>query len=225
MSLKFRLSLQLAFVLPLVAAMMIGTAGSLHFWQGWVQVGVFGVFSAIFAIYFLRHDRRLVERRLRSKEPRAEQRLFKMLWVPLWTCTLVLPGLDYRFGWSAAFGGVSLWVTVACWILVAVSWWIVFEVLRFNTFASATVEVEAGQKVITDGPYRLVRHPMYSGFALMILATPLALGSLVACVPALLLIPVLVFRLLDEEQVLRKELPGYTEYCERTRCRLVPSLF
>lgn len=146
--------------------------------------------------------------------------------MPLWVCTLVLPGLDYRFCWSVSLlGGVPVWLTGVSWVIVVAAWLLVFHVLRFNSFASAIVQVEAGQRVITDGPYRVVRHPMYTGFALMILATPFALGSYLAFVPALLLIPVLVFRLLDEECVLRQELSGYSDYCEQTRFRLIPPVF
>ncbi|SPE40820.1 conserved membrane hypothetical protein [Candidatus Sulfopaludibacter sp. SbA3] len=226
MSLKSRLTLRLVLVLPMVVALMFAPAGSFRFWQGWVFVGIFVVFNAVFVAYFYRRDPQLLERRLKNKEPRREQRQFKMLWVPLWVGSLVLPGLDYRFRWSAALlGGVPVWLTGVSLVIILIAWLLVLYVLRFNSFASAIVQVEAGQKVITNGPYRVVRHPMYSGFVLMILATPGALGSYVAFVPALLLIPVLVFRLRDEERVLRQELPGYAEYCKHTRFRLLPSIF
>jgi protein-S-isoprenylcysteine O-methyltransferase Ste14 len=226
MSLKSRLAVRVVLVLPLLSALIFAPAGSLRFWQGWLFVGIFVVFNAIFVAYFYPRDPGLMERRLQNKEPRREQRQFKMLWVPLWLCTLVLPGLDYRFGWSVALlGGVPVWLTCVSLVLILSAWLLVFHVLRFNSFASAIVQVEAGQRVITDGPYRVVRHPMYTGFTLLILATPCALGSFVAFVPALLLIPVLVFRLLDEERVLRQQLSGYAEYCEHTRFRLIPSLF
>jgi protein-S-isoprenylcysteine O-methyltransferase Ste14 len=226
MSLKSRLALRVVLVLPLVGALMFAPAGSFRFWQGWVFVGIFVVFTAVFAAYFYRRDPGLLERRLRNKEPRREQRQFKMLWVPLWVCTLALPGLDYRLGWSVALlGGVPLWLTGVSLAVVLGAWLLVFHVLRFNSFASAIVQVETNQKVVADGPYRVVRHPMYAGFTLLILATPFALGSFVAFLPALLLIPVLVFRLLDEERVLRQQLSGYVEYCEHTRFRLIPSVF
>jgi protein-S-isoprenylcysteine O-methyltransferase Ste14 len=226
MSLKSRLAVRVVVALLLVATLIFAPAGSFRFWQGWMFVGIFVVFNAVFVAYFYRRDPALLERRMQNKEPRREQRQFKMLWVPLWLCTLVLPGLDYRFGWSAALlGGVPVWLTGISLVILLSGWLLVFLVLRFNTFASAIVQVEAGQKVIADGPYRMVRHPMYTGFSLLILATPCALGSFVAFLPALPLIPVLVFRLLDEERVLRQQLSGYTEYCEHTRFRLIPSVF
>jgi protein-S-isoprenylcysteine O-methyltransferase Ste14 len=100
-----------------------------------------------------------------------------MLWLPLWFAALLLPGLDYRFGWSAAFGGVPVWLAVAGQVLLACSWLLIFEVFRFNSFASTVVEVTQGLRVIAGGPYRVVRHPMYSAFVMMIVALPFALGS------------------------------------------------
>jgi len=226
MSLKFRLAVRVVLVLPLVALLMFSPAGSFRYWQGWVFLGCFGLFTAAFGLYFARRDPNLLRRRLHNTEPRPRQKLFKMMWVPLWVCTLIVPGLDYRFGWSAdLLGPVPLWLTAVAWLISAAAWMLVFDVMRVNSFASSVVQVEDGQKVITDGPYRLVRHPMYTGFCFMILATPFGLGSYVALVPAVLLIPVLVFRLFDEESALRGELPGYAEYCERTRFRLIPSVF
>ena len=226
MNLKSRLAIRVAFVIPLMAVLMFAPAGSLRYWQGWVFVFTFSVFSAVFGFYFYRRDPKLLERRLQSREPRRKQKLFKLFWVPLWLGTLILPGLDYRFQWSAALlGAVPVLLAVAASVVVAAGWILVFQVMRFNTFASAVIQVEAGQKVVSDGPYAIVRHPMYSGFSLMILATPLALGSYIAIVPAALLIPVLIFRLRDEERTLRQELPGYAEYCGRTRYRLIPFVF
>jgi protein-S-isoprenylcysteine O-methyltransferase Ste14 len=215
----------MAVVLPLLGAMAFGPAGSFRFWQEWVFLGIFVVFSAVFLVYFARHDPKLLERRLQNAEVRREQKIFKMIWVPLWIITLTLPGFDYRFGWSAALGGVPLALVLVSTAVVIVAWLLVFYVMRFNSFASTIVQVEAGQKVITNGPYQVVRHPMYSGFALMILAAPFELGSYVAVLPAVLLIPLLVFRLRDEERMLRKELEGYGEYCKRVRYRLVPFVF
>ena len=226
MSLKSRLILRVVLVLPLLAALICAPAGSFRFWQGWMYVGIFGLFTAILVAYFYRRDPDLLERRMRTREPRHEQKRVKMLWVPLWICALGLPAFDYRFRWSSALlGGVPIWLSAISWFFVAGGWWVVFEVMRWNSFASATVQVESGQKVVTGGPYRVVRHPMYAGFSLLILGTPFALGSYVALVPALLLIPVLIIRLRDEERVLRQELPGYAEYCGHTRSRLIPWVF
>lgn len=95
-------------------------------------------------------------------------------------------------------------------------------VMKVNHFAASAIEVEPGQRVISTRPYSIVRHPMYLGIGVMFLFSPLALGSYFALPAFGLVIPILVFRLLNEEKVLRQELPGYPEYCLRTRFRLVP---
>jgi protein-S-isoprenylcysteine O-methyltransferase Ste14 len=108
---------------------------------------------------------------------------------------------------------------------VAWSFWLFFRVFRANGHASATVGVDAGQRVAADGPYAVVRHPMYSASVVLFAAMPLGLGSIAALVPGLALPVVLVARLLDEERVLFAELPGYREYCGKVRWRLVPGVW
>jgi len=225
-SLKKRLIVRTVFVMPLVGAVLFLPAGSLKFWQAWVYMLIFLAFSLYFGIYFLKHDPKLLERRLHVKEEEPEQKIFRKLWVPLWIGALLLPGLDYRFGWSPTFlRPVPLWLVVLSQALVLCSDILMFEVFRFNSFASSVIRVESDQKVISTGPYRIVRHPMYSAILGMVVFTPLALGSYVAVPLSALLIPLLVFRLVNEEKFLRRELPGYAEYCARTRFRLVPLVF
>lgn len=177
--------------------------------------------SLFLAIYFLRHDPQLLERRLETKEQVRAQKLFKRLWIPVWVCGLAIPGLDFRIGWSV----VPIWLTLLSQTLVVCAYVLVFLVLKANSFASSIVRVEKEQKVISCGPYSLVRHPMYSAILILILFTPTALGSYLTLPVFALLIPLLIFRLLNEEKILRNELYGYSGYCLRTRFRIVPFLF
>jgi protein-S-isoprenylcysteine O-methyltransferase Ste14 len=131
---------------------------------------------------------------------------------------LVVPALDFRFGWSA----VPLGVVVAGDILVVIGFYFISRVYRENTFASATIEVTSGQTVISTGPYAIVRHPMYASALLYLLGTPLALGSYWGLVVVAAMLPFLLWRLLDEERLLAQNLPGYTEYQQQVRQRLVP---
>jgi protein-S-isoprenylcysteine O-methyltransferase Ste14 len=133
----------------------------------------------------------------------------------------LLPGFDRRFGWS----DVPVALVIAADVLVFAGYALFFLVLRENSYASRVVEVTEGQKVISSGPYALVRHPMYLGAMTMYVFSPLALGSYVALIPAVLIIPILVARIRNEEQVLAQELPGYTEYMQRTRFRVVPGVW
>jgi protein-S-isoprenylcysteine O-methyltransferase Ste14 len=157
--------------------------------------------------------------------PTAEKRLaqkFIMLCASTgFIALLVVPAFDHRFGWSAVpLGGV-----VAGDVLVAIAFCLIALVYRENTFTSATIEVAENQKVISTGPYAIVRHPMYASSFLYVIGTPLALGSYWGLVPIAAMMPFLIWRLFDEERLLAKNLPGYTEYQNRVRHRLVPFLW
>jgi protein-S-isoprenylcysteine O-methyltransferase Ste14 len=206
--------------------MVFGIVGTLKFWQGWVYLALVfapGVFSVV---YFYRRNPELLNRRLRSREQIKAQRLIMSAWSMLYCFTFVVAGLDYRLGWSAArLVPVPFWLTVMSEALIlAGSAW-VFWVMKVNSFAARTIQVEAGQRVVSSGPYRLVRHPMYLGIIVANLGLPLALGSFLALPVSALLIPLVAVRLLSEESLLRAELPGYNEYCLRTPFRLVPYLW
>ncbi|HEY1469018.1 MAG TPA: isoprenylcysteine carboxylmethyltransferase family protein [Candidatus Acidoferrum sp.] len=160
------------------------------------------------------------------KEKISEQRLLVTLVKAVSLSGFVLASLDFRLGWSRHyFGSEPLWLKALSPALVLAGLLLMLWVFAVNSFASRTIQVEAGQKVISSGPYRLVRHPMYLGSVVMWLSTPLALGSYFALPVFALLLPFYVFRLLNEEKVLRRDLPGYLEYCSATHYRLVPLLW
>src|SRR5215472_295449 len=201
MTLKSRLAVRFSFGVTIGIAVLFIPAGSLRFWEGWVFIAELVAASLFMSIYFYRHDRDLLQRRLETKEQENTQRIFRKLFAPLWSCGLMLSGFDYRFVWSEkAVGRMPLWLIVLGQALVLTAYWLVFQVMKTNSFASSVIRVEAGQRVISTGPYRMVRHPMYSAIVLLLLATPLALGSYVALPLFVLLIPLLVFRLLNEEK-------------------------
>jgi protein-S-isoprenylcysteine O-methyltransferase Ste14 len=223
MSLRSKLVLRFSIGVIIVAALLFIPAGSLRFWQGWTFMALYFIPGISAFLYFYKHDPQLVERRLQTKEKISEQKLLVRLLKPLFFAVFLLPGLDYRLGWSrTSLGGVPLWLVLLSQSLVLGALLLVIWVLKVNSFASHTIQVEAGQRVVSSGPYRMVRHPMYLGSLVLCLSTPLALGSYFAWPAFALLIPFFVFRLLNEEKVLRQELPGYPEFCLRTRFRLVP---
>ncbi len=223
MSLGLRLGLGLTLGLIFAFAVLFVTAGTLNYWQGWAFLVVFFVPNAFTFIYFLKHDPEFLERRLRNKERYDEQKLLLRWGKPFYLVAFLLPGFDYRWDWSRTLAdAVPLWLTIFSLAMVSVSLLLIFWVLYVNRFASRTVEVEAGQTVISHGPYRVVRHPYYFATVLLWLFTPLALGSWVALPAFVLLIPFYVIRLLNEEKMLRAQLTGYSEYCLRTRYRLIP---
>jgi len=223
MSLRSKLILRFSLALIIAAGMLFIPAGSLRFWQGWTFMALVFIPSISSYLYFYKHDPQLVERRLQSKEKVSEQRLLIRLAKPVFFAAFLLPGLDHRLHWSRTYlSAVPLWLMVLSQALVLGGLLLVVWVMKVNSFASRTIQVEVGQRVISTGPYRMVRHPLYLGSALMWLSTPLALGSYFALPAFALLIPFYIFRLLNEEEVLRQELRGYPEYCLRTRFRLVP---
>jgi protein-S-isoprenylcysteine O-methyltransferase Ste14 len=134
---------------------------------------------------------------------------------------IVLPALDHRFGWSP----VASWVTILADILIVLSFLFMFWVLKVNSFAASNVRVEQGQQVIDTGPYAYVRHPMYAGAFWLLVGIPLALGSWWSLGLIVLCLPVLLWRLLDEEKILRKDLPGYTAYTHKVPYRLIPHVW
>lgn len=206
--------------LPFFALVLFGPAGSLHFWQAWLFGFVFIASTSALALYFMKHDPALIERR-RAVGPAAEresaQKVIMTMVSAGFLLLIVVPGLDHRWYWS----DVPTWLVLAADIGVVLSCVVFFVVMKQNSYAAATIRVEAGQPVISTGLYGIVRHPMYSG-ALLLLCTPLALGSYWGVLVALANLPVLAWRLLDEERYLARNLPGYTEYCARTRYRLIP---
>jgi protein-S-isoprenylcysteine O-methyltransferase Ste14 len=213
--------LSLAVLAIVIGLLLLVPGGTVHYWQAWVYLSIFTGASILTTLYLMRHDPAPLERRMKGG-PTAERQLAQRL---IMLCTsigfiglLVVPALDFRFGWSAVpLGGV-----VVGEVLVVTGFYCISRVYRENTFASATIDVAADQKVISAGPYAIVRHPMYASASLYLLGTPLALGSYWGLVVLGAMMPFLLWRLFDEERFLAKHLPGYTEYQERVRYRLVP---
>lgn len=204
-----------------LAAVLFVPAGSVSFWQGWLYGFVFVAATTAITIYFLKHDPKLVERRMQvgpTAEQEPAQKIIMTISLLGFVLLLALPGLDYRWHGST----LPLWLVLAANIGVAVSFAIFFVVLKANSYAASTIRVEANQPVVSTGPYAIVRHPLYSGALLLLASTPLALGSYWSLGIALVMGPVLVWRLLDEERFLIQNLPGYADYCRANRSRLIP---
>jgi protein-S-isoprenylcysteine O-methyltransferase Ste14 len=216
-----RLILRTLIAFVFVAVFLFVPAGSFRYWQGWVFMAILFLPMPATSVYFMKRDPQLIERRLRTEEKISEQKTI-IRWARLVVfASLLLPGLDYRFGWSR----VPLWLAILSQLFVFAGYLITLWVMKENSFASRTVQVEEGQRVISTGPYRLVRHPMYFGAVLMLLFMSPALGSWWALPGFLLVIPLIVLRLLNEEKMLCRDLPGYSDYCLRTRSRLLPLLW
>jgi protein-S-isoprenylcysteine O-methyltransferase Ste14 len=198
-------------------------AGTFAYWQGWLFLGVAGVCTSLTLLYLAKYDRALLVRRLRgpSQETRGVQKLIVTAMYLCLFSSLVLSALDHRFGWT----GNVLPLVVVGNLLVVAGLYLYFLVYRENRFAAATVEIAEDQRVISTGPYAIVRHPLYVALVTVAAGVPLALESywgLLFIVPVVALV---VWRLLDEEALLATNLNGYAAYQQQTPWRLIPGIF
>ncbi|MGA7951047.1 MAG: isoprenylcysteine carboxylmethyltransferase family protein [Thiobacillaceae bacterium] len=224
MNLNTKAWLGLIFLTIAMGLLLFGPAASFAYWQAWAFLAVFFGASLLHTLYLMKHDPELLKRRM-SGGPTAEkettQRIIMLFASIGFVALLVVPALDHRFGWSA----IPVILVIAGDLLIAAGYYVIFLVFKENTFTSAAIEIAEGHKVISTGPYALVRHPMYAGAFLYCFGIPLALGSYWGFLPFLAMIPLLIWRLLDEEKFLGKNLPGYTQYCAKVRSRLIPGIF
>ena len=204
-----------------MAALLFVPAGTLDYWQAYVFMAVFVGGSAAITVYLAIKDPKLLERRMNvgpTAEKEPTQKIIMVFALLGFIALLVVPALDRRFMWSS----VPPRVSVIGDLLVALGFLLVYFVIRENSYAASTIQVVEGQTVISTGPYAVVRHPMYAGVLPLLIGTPLALGSWWGLGALIFFMPALIWRLLDEERFLHKNLPGYTEYTRKVRYRLVP---
>ncbi len=201
-----------------IALLLFLPAGSFRYWQGWAYMITTALPMLLASFYFYKHDPKLVERRLVTKETRPEQKLIMRVASSIFFVAFLLPGLDFRFGWSH----LPVWAAICSQVLTLSGYLLTLWVMKVNSFASRTIQVEEGQRVISAGPYRVIRHPIYLGAIIMFVFTPLALGSYWTISAFALIIPIVAFRLVNEEKLLATSLSGYDEYCRQTRFRLIP---
>ena len=204
--------------LVIVALLLFLPAWTLRYPQGWLLICI--LFIPMFAagLIMMKKDPELLRKRLKAKEEETEQKQVIALSGLMFLAAFVLAGLSFRFGWLTLPFGVSIVFAVVFLIAYA----LYAEVLRENAYLSRTIEVQEDQKVVDTGLYGIVRHPMYSATVVLFLSMPLVLGSVISFVIMLCYIPIIVKRIRNEEQVLSRDLPGYTEYMEKVKYRLIP---
>jgi protein-S-isoprenylcysteine O-methyltransferase Ste14 len=207
-----------------MAALVFIPPWTFDYWQAWTFLAIYFGASVAITLYLMKEDPQLLARRM-SGGPAAEkepaQRIIMSLASLGYIGLLAIPALDRRFAWSH----MPPWVVLAGDVFVGLGFLAVFFVFRENSFTSATIELAPGQKVISTGPYALVRHPMYAAALVMLLGIPIALGSMWGVLVIVAILPALIWRLLDEEKFLAKNLPGYREYQTRVRYRLIPRVW
>jgi protein-S-isoprenylcysteine O-methyltransferase Ste14 len=223
-SLNLKALTSVAVVVLVMAALLFVAAGTLDYWQAWTFLAVYLASSLAITLYLMGADPKLLERRMRggpTAESSPKQKLIMALTSFGFIALIVLPALDHRFAWSH----MPPYVAVAGDVLVALGFIAILFVFKENSFSSATIELAPDQTVISTGPYALMRHPMYAGALVLLLGIPLALGSWWGLLIVVAMLPALIWRLIDEEDFLAKNLPGYVAYQSRVRYRLIPQVW
>ena len=205
----------------LLDALLFISAGSFHYWQGWLLMGILFVPMFIAGIILMVKNPDLLQKRLNAKEKEAEQKSVVALSGLLFIAAFVTAGLNWRLGWWL----LPNWAVWSAAGIFLVSYLLYAEVLRENTYLSRTIEVQENQKVIDTGLYAIVRHPMYMATTILFLAMPLVLASPISFIIMLGYLPVIAKRIKNEESVLSQGLPGYKAYKQRVRYRLLPFIW
>ena len=196
-------------------------AGTLHWLNGWLMMGILFVPMMIMGIVMFCSAPELLTKRIKNKEERTTQKGVVALSGLLFIVSFVVSGLNYRYHWHT----LPTILPYIASVIFLIGYAIYAEVMRENAWLSRTIEVQDGQSVVSTGLYGIVRHPMYTATTLMFLAMPLVLDSLIAFGIMMLYIPIIIRRINDEEQLLNAELKGYTEYCSQVRWRLIPFIY
>jgi len=214
----------LLFLTIVLAVSLFLPAWTLDYREAWIFLAVFFFPVLGITLYLIKRDPKLLERRINAgpgAEKERNQKIIQFLATIAFIMIFVLSAIDHRFKWSM----VPVYWVVAGDLLVALGLLIVYFVFKENSFASATIEVGDEQTIVSTGPYSLVRHPMYSGAVIMLIGIPLALGSWWGLPTVIPIVVVIVWRLLDEEKFLEKNLPGYLAYRNKVNYRLLPFIW
>lgn len=214
----------LAFLLIVMAALLFFPAGTFDFWQAWIFLAVFFGAALLITLYLMKYDKKLLEKRVAAgpiAEKLTSEKIIQSITSVWFISMLVIPAIGRRLHWSS----VPLPLSVLGDVLLAISFYIIFLVFKENSFTSATIELQAEQKVISTGLYKFVRHPMYMGAFLLFVSMSLALGSWWDFALFAVVMPALLWRLFDEEKFLKKNLSGYIEYTKKVKFHLIPFIW
>jgi len=212
--------LSIPFIIVFLGALLFLPAGNIYWINGWMFIASLVMYLLLNSIYFIIKDPSTLEKRSKLSTEKGDNFTLALIGI-LFLVLLFLPAFDYRFSWSQIPFFLSC-IGLACLII---SYLILFFVMRENSFASKGLRIHEDQKVITTGPYTLVRHPLYMGGIIMSISIPLTLGSLTGLIPVLFVPFIYAFRIRKEEQMLLRDLKGYDEYRQKVKYRLIPKIW
>ncbi|MCR4665446.1 MAG: isoprenylcysteine carboxylmethyltransferase family protein [Paludibacteraceae bacterium] len=217
----FQALTKFALGLLLIGLLLFLPAGTFDFWQAWLFIGVLFVPMFIAGIVLMIRQPELLRKRLDAKEQQQEQKRVVALSGLMFIAVFVVAGLNRRFGWYL----LPDWAVYIATAVFLAAYAMYAEVMRENVWLSRTVEVQENQQVVSTGLYGIVRHPMYAATLILFLSMPLVLASPWSFAIMLLYIPIIALRIRNEEQVLERELKGYTEYKQRVRYKVIPFIW
>lgn len=209
-------------------------AWTLNWAEGWIWIGEFLIYATALIVYLLKYDVELLRKRTYKLPPQKWEKYILFGFLVTIGLVWIIPGLDFQLNWSKnSSTGAMSWTNIIWWVEligilgVTCSLLIIYYVMKNNTFLSKTVEIQGKEthRVITSGPYRVIRHPMYAAFILLMLCVPLLLGSYYALIPGTLTGVLFVIRTILEDKMLHEELSGYPEYAQKTRFKLIPGIW
>lgn len=207
--------------ITLMGALIFLPASTLHWSNAWLLMAILFIPMLLMGIVMYIKSPKLLTKRLNDKEKRSEQKSVVAMSGLIFIGGFVVAGLNYRFGWHILPNYISyIFATI-----FIIGYALYTEVMRENAYLSRTIEIQENQTVVSTGLYGIVRHPMYMATILMYLSIPLILGSILSLAIFLLYLPIIARRINDEEQLLKSELQGYTEYCQKVRWRLIPFIY
>ena len=221
MKLLFSAITKLVVGLAAIATLLFAPAGTFSFPGAWRLIALLFIPMLIIGIVFYIWAPSTLQRRMRAKEERSQQKGVVAMSGLLFLVCFIIAGLDFRFGWSS----IPSWVLITSGSVFLLSYGMYAEVMRENEWLSRSIEVAEGQKVVSTGLYGIVRHPMYTATIGMFLAMPIILGSWWAFLVMLPYITVIMSRIKDEENLLLSELEGYKEYTQKVRWKLIPYIW
>ena len=205
----------------IVGLLLFLPAGSLSYYNGWLLMGILFIPMFIVGVIMMIKNPKLLQSRLDAKEKESEQKVVLVLSGLMFLSGFIIAGLNYRYSWIV----LPNYITIIATIIFLISYLLYAEVLRENAFLSRTIEVQNNQKVIDNGLYGIVRHPMYLITIFLFLSIPLVLGSIISFIIFLAYPFIIIKRINNEEKVLEKELKGYTEYKKKVKYKLIPYIW
>lgn len=217
----FQAIIKYLFGIIIVGALIFIPANSLEYWNGWVLMGILFIPMFFTGIVLMVKDPELLKKRLNAKENEKDQKKVILLSGLMFLSGFIIAGLNYRFKWIL----MPNIIVIISSILFLIFYFLYAEVLRENTYLSRTIEIQENQKVITTGLYKYIRHPMYAVTIFLFLTMPLVLGSIISFVIFLIYPVIIAKRIKNEEELLEKELEGYSEYKKNVKYKIIPFIW